>query len=130
MQTPSNLGWAGRHIVPAFGAILLVGTFAACGATSGVAGPGTTSASVSTVRADVPADARTRQIAQVEVERQCAVGTKSFAKEADIDADLAKRLEAAGLSHQEWKSWHDSLVVSPALVDQLAAVSKTGCPKA
>ena len=115
-----------RVVAVTLGAALLGATLGACGSS----GTSTAPSPSSTVRADVPADARTHQIAEVEFARQCAVGTTSFPKEADIDADLAKRLTSAGLSHLEWKQWHDSLVVSPALVTQLAEVGRAGCPKA
>lgn len=114
---------AGRLAAVALGAVLLGSTLGGC-ASSG--GPDV----ASTVRTNVVADDRTHQIAKVEFERQCVVGTQSFPKESDIDADLAKRLTAAGLSHLEWKEWHDSLVTSPDLVTQLAAVGRAGCPKA
>ncbi|WP_256793273.1 hypothetical protein [Terrabacter sp. Ter38] len=124
MRTTSTRGaTTGRVVALATVAALLVPVLGACG-TSGPPGAS------STVRADVPADARTEQIAEVEFARQCSVGTQSFPKESDIDADLAKRLTTAGLSHLEWKQWHDSLAVSPQLVTQLAEVGKRGCPKA
>lgn len=131
MRLPSTTTSTSTSVV--LGVLLAVGALGACGSATGGsgdgAGDGASPSSTSTVRADVPADARTREIAQVEFERQCAVATVSFPKEADIDADLEKRLEAAGVAHLEWKSWHDSLVVSPALVTQLAEVGKVGCPK-
>ncbi|GAA2740465.1 hypothetical protein GCM10009868_02780 [Terrabacter aerolatus] len=107
----------------AAGVVLLGTGLGACGSSGGSPG------AASTVRADVPADARTQQIAEVEFARQCSVGTQSFPKEADIDADLAKRLATAGVSHLEWKQWHDSLAVSPQLVTQFAEVGKHGCQK-
>ncbi|MGO4597220.1 hypothetical protein [Terrabacter sp. 2RAF25] len=119
-----------RLVAGALGAVLLGSALAACGSGGSGAPPAGASGASSTVRANVPADARTERIAEVEFARQCAVGTKSFPKEADIDADLAERLTTVGLSHVEWKQWHDSLVVSPALVTQLAEVSRAGCPKA
>lgn len=127
MRLPSTITSTSTSI--ALGVLLAAGTLGACGSATGGGGAGAAPSSTSTVRADVPADARTREIAQVEFERQCAVGGMSFPKEADIDADLEKRLKAAGVQHLEWKSWHDSLVVSPALVTQLAEVGKGGCPK-
>ena len=78
----------------------------------------------------VPADAVTQRIAEVEVARQCAVGSLTFAEEAGITADLDGRLAAVGLTHAQWKDWHDALVDSPDLVAQLAEVSAPGCPGA
>ncbi|GAA5035412.1 hypothetical protein GCM10023258_37230 [Terrabacter aeriphilus] len=130
MRLPSTTPSRSTSVVlGVLGVLLAAGGLGACGTASGGSGDGAAPTSSSTVRADVPADARTREIAQVEFERQCAIGTVSFPKEADIDADLDQRLEAAGVEHLEWKSWHDSLVVSPALVTQLAEVGKGGCPK-
>jgi hypothetical protein len=75
----------------------------------------------------VPADQLTRRIAEVESARQCAVGSLSFADEADITTDLDTRLAAADLTHAQWKDWHDALVDSPDLVAQLVEVSAAGC---
>ncbi len=77
-----------------------------------------------------PADALTRRIAEVEVARQCAVGSMTFAEESSITADLDGRLAAVGLTHAQWKDWHDALVDSPDLVAQLAEVGAPGCPGA
>lgn len=78
----------------------------------------------------VPADPRTRQLAQVEFERQCAMDSLSFPSESAITTDLDDRLKAAGLTHLEWKHWHDALVRSPQLVAQFRQISGAGCPKA
>jgi hypothetical protein len=76
----------------------------------------------------VEADERTRRIAVVEFERQCAIDAVSFPVESGITADLESRLAAAGLTHEEWKDWRDALVGSPELVAQLAAAGRGGCP--
>lgn len=73
------------------------------------------------------ADELTHRIAVVESARQCAVTSATFADEAGITADLDDRLTAAGLTHAQWKDWHDALVDSPDLVAQLSAVSTPGC---
>jgi hypothetical protein len=83
---------------------------------------------VQPTRTGVPADATTGRIAQVEVERQCTIGATSFPDEAGITDDLDRRLAAAGLTHEQWKRWHDALVVSPDLVAQLRTTSAPGCP--
>ena len=75
-----------------------------------------------------PADATTRAIAEVEFQRQCAIGSRSFADEAGITADLDARLAAVGLTHGQWKEWHDDLVDSPELVAQVTEISAAGCP--
>lgn len=80
--------------------------------------------------AAVPAGPHTRQIAQVEFDRQCAMASLSFPSESAITADLDSRLKAAGLTHLEWKNWHDALVRSPRLVAQFRQISGAGCPKA
>lgn len=105
---------------------------AAAGSLSGCGGGNASAASAdatatATARA---ADATTQKIAQVEFARQCTIGTQSFADEAGITTDLDGRLAAAGLTHAQWKKWHDALVVSPALVAQLHALSVAGCPPA
>ena len=51
-----------------------------------------------------------------------------FALISAITADLDGRLAAAGLTHAQWKDWHDALVSSPALVTQLSEVGAPGCP--
>lgn len=76
----------------------------------------------------VAADGLTQRIAGVEFTRQCAVATLTFADEAGITTDLDVRLSAAGLTHAQWKDWHDALEDSPALVAQLVEVSAPGCP--
>lgn len=80
--------------------------------------------------AAVAADPQTRQLAQVEFDRQCAMNSLSFPSESAITADLDDRLKAAGLAHLEWKHWHDALVSSPQLVAQFRQISGAGCPKA
>lgn len=89
----------------------------------------TSSGTTRTVRSNVAADAKTRQIAQVEFIRQCSIGAQSFPKEADLTTDLDNRLAAAHLTHLAWKNWHDELATSPQLVTQLHDIAKTGCPK-
>ncbi len=76
------------------------------------------------------ADALTQRIAEVEVARQCAVGSLTFPEESGITADLDGRLAAVRLTHAQWKDWHDALVDSPDLVAQLAEVGAPGCPGA
>ena len=76
----------------------------------------------------VPADDVTQRIAEVEWARQCAVSTLSFADEAGITADLDARLAAVGLTHAQWKDWHDALAGSPALVAQFGEVGAADCP--
>jgi hypothetical protein len=97
----------------------------ACGAATAAAGPST--ATSQPTAAGVPADATTGRIAQVEFQRQCTIGAASFPDESGITADLDRRLAAAGLTHEQWKRWHDALVVSPDLVTQLRSVSAPGC---
>ena len=75
----------------------------------------------------VPADDLTRRLAVVEAARQCAVTTTSFPDEAALTTDLDDRLAADGLTHAQWKDWHDALVHSPDLVAQLVEVSGPGC---
>lgn len=101
---------------------------AGCG--SGTAAASGSTATAQPTRAGVPADATTGRIAQVEAQRQCTIGTASFPDEAGITGDLDRRLAAAGLTHQQWKDWHDALVVSPDLVAQLRATGVPGCPPA
>ena len=74
------------------------------------------------------ADGTTRAIAEVEFARQCTIGSQSFADEAGITAALDDRLADAGLTHEQWKRWHDALVDSPELVAQVAEISAAGCP--
>ena len=75
----------------------------------------------------VPADELTRRLAVVEAARQCAVTTTSFPDEAALTTDLDDRLAADGLTHQQWKDWHDALAHSPDLVSQLVEASAPGC---
>ena len=75
----------------------------------------------------VPADDLTRRLAVVEAARQCAVTTTTFPDEAALTTDLDDRLAADGLTHAQWKDWHDALVRSPDLVAQLVEVSAPGC---
>lgn len=99
-------------------------------ATGGCAAGATASASGSSAEAApgaVPADELTGRIAEVEAARLCAVTALTFANEADITTDLDTRLAAVGLTHAQWKDWHDALVTSPDLVAQLAEVSAAGC---
>jgi hypothetical protein len=63
----------------------------------------------------------------VEFTRQCAVVTQSFADESGFTKDLDDRLAAAGLTHAQWKDWHDALAVSPELTTQWSKVAATGC---
>jgi hypothetical protein len=95
---------------------------------SGCAGQaaGAEEAEASSISA-VPADATTERIAQVEYARQCAVASLAFPDEAAITTDLDDRLAAAGLTHQQWKDWHDALAVSPDLVAQLTEVGPPAC---
>ena len=98
---------------------------AACGAATAAAGRSTATAHPTS--AAVPADATTGRIALVEVQRQCTIGSASFPDESGITDDLDRRLAAAGLTHEQWKRWHDALVVSPDLVAQLRSVGAPGC---
>jgi hypothetical protein len=108
-------------------ALSLLVTLSGC-----VSGPdrSTAGSSAGSATAAVPADDLTRRIAEVEFGRQCAVTTLTFPAEADITTDLDTRLAAAGLTHAQWKDWHDALVDSPALVAQLTEVGAPGCPGA
>ena len=99
---------------------------AVSGCASAAGQPSAASSAAPTSNA-VPADELTQRIAQVEFDRQCAVTSLAFPNEADITTDLDTRLAAAGLTHAQWKDWHDALDVSPALVTQLAEVSAPGC---
>jgi hypothetical protein len=78
----------------------------------------------------VPADDLTGRIAAVEFARQCTVTAQAFAQESDITTDLDSRLTAAGLTHAQWKDWHDALAASPELLAQLSEVSAPGCAAA
>jgi hypothetical protein len=95
---------------------------------SACAGEADAGAAASPTPTGTPADATTRALAEVEFQRQCAIGSQSFADEAGITADLDARLAAVGLTHQQWKEWHDDLVDSPELVAQVAEISAAGCP--
>ena len=86
-----------------------------------------TSAAPSAAATAVPADELTARIAAVEFARQCAVTETAFAEESAITTDLDTRLAATGLTHAQWKDWHDALAGSPELVAQLAEVSAPGC---
>jgi hypothetical protein len=98
------------------------------GCTDEASGADRTSAQAgATSVSDVPADDVTGQIAAVEAARQCTVAATSFADESAITVDLDARLAAAGLTHQQWKDWHDALAASPDLVTQLTSVSSTAC---
>lgn len=102
---------------------------AAAGSLTACGGGSAADASAPKTPAAVPADATTGRIAQVEFVRQCTIGTASFADESGITTDLDGRLTTAGLTHAQWKHWHDALVRSPALVAQLRTISSAGCPK-
>jgi hypothetical protein len=80
-----------------------------------------------TAVAAVPANGTTQRIAEVEHARQCAVASLAFPDEQAITADLDDRLAAAGLTHEQWKDWHDALAGSPELVAQLTEVGPPGC---
>ena len=101
--------------------VLSAGGCAAGAAGSSAAG------SAEVTAAGVPADDRTRVLAEVETARQCAVSSLTFPDEAGITADLDTRLAAVGRTHAEWKDWHDALAGSPELVAQLAEVGRAGC---
>lgn len=79
---------------------------------------------------DVSADGVTGSIAAVEFARQCAVTGQAFADESAFTTDLDSRLGAVGLTHAQWKDWHDALAGSPELLAQLAKISAPGCPAA
>jgi hypothetical protein len=117
----------GRRVVGGLllGAVLTA-TVSACGSAE-PASPA--NARTSAAPTNVPADASTRRVAEVEFVRQCTIADQSFPKESDLDADLDRRLASAGISHLQWKDWHDALVTSPQLVSQLAEVGTGGCPK-
>ena len=97
---------------------------AATGSVDGTSPAATTSVSA------VAADDLTGRIAAVEFARQCTVTAQAFAEESDITTDLDSRLTAAGLTHAQWKDWHDALAVSPELLAQLSEVSAPGCAAA
>jgi hypothetical protein len=122
-----------RDLLPAGRRAAVLGLAAAAvvlgvsGCAAGTGQPSAGSDAGSPARA-VPADDLTRRIAGVEFARQCTVTTASFPSESDITADLDTRLAAAGLTHAQWKGWHDALVDSPALVAQLTQAGAAGCP--
>jgi hypothetical protein len=58
------------------------------------------------------------------------VTRQAFPDESALTTDLDDRLAAGGLTHAQWKSWHDALADSPALLTQLGQVSAPGCPAA
>lgn len=98
--------------------------------TSCSSGSPAASAPAATGPAALRADTLTRQLAQVEFDRQCAISTVSFPSEGAITADLDDRLTKAGLTHAQWKRWHDALARSPELVGQFQQISGAGCPGA
>jgi hypothetical protein len=106
--------------------LVAVALLAVSGCASDPARSSAGSSAAPTTRA-APADELTQRIAEVESARQCAVTSQSFADEEDITTDLDTRLAAAGLTHAQWKDWHDALVDSPDLVAQLTEVSAPGC---
>lgn len=115
---------ADRRTVPGLVAGLLLLTLAGC---TSAAAEDATPAATTTVAA-VPADATTQQLAAVEFARQCAVTGQAFADESAFTTDLDDRLAAVGLTHQQWKDWHDALPASPDLLAQVAEVGAAGCP--
>ena len=113
--------------------MLLLSLLGACG-TGGAqdtpaAAPSTGTVAVAAIPGMTPvaADDVTARIAAVEFTRQCAVVTQSFADESGFTTDLDDRLAAAGLTHAQWKDWHDALAVSPELITQWSQVAATGC---
>jgi len=113
-RTRGSLG-----LLVAAGVVLATGGCAAAGASTTATAPASSAA--------VPADDLTRRIAEVEVARQCAVATLTFPDESAITTDLDTRLATAGLTHQQWKSWHDALALSPGLVAQVSTLRAAGC---
>ena len=103
-------------------ATVLVVSGCAAGADQPSAGDGAAASSTA-----VPADDVTQRLAAVEFARQCAVTASTFPDEAALTTDLDDRLAADGLTHAQWKDWHDALVDSPDLVAQLVEVSAPGC---
>jgi hypothetical protein len=105
-------------------ALTLLGGTAACGTgATADADPATSSMTSGT-----PADATTARLAEVEFARQCTVDAANLADESGFTADLDARLAGVGLTHAQWKRWHDALVDSPELVAQFSALSAQGCP--
>jgi isopentenyl diphosphate isomerase/L-lactate dehydrogenase-like FMN-dependent dehydrogenase len=111
-----------RRVLPALLAAAVVLGASGCAAEAA----GAQAAGASSI-GSVPADATTQRIAEVEHARQCAVASLAFPDEAAITTDLDDRLAAAGLTHQQWKDWHDALAVSPDLVAQLTEVGPPAC---
>jgi hypothetical protein len=114
--------------VPALAAGLLL--LAVGGCSSAAAGDAVSAAPATTTVAAVTADATTQRLAEVEFARQCAVTGQAFADETAFTTDLDTRLDAAGLTHAQWKDWHDALALSPELLAQVAVVGAPGCPPA
>ncbi|SOE00189.1 hypothetical protein [Blastococcus haudaquaticus] len=112
--------------VVALAALAVLGTTAACGAEEPATGPA--AATPSSTPSSTPADATTGRIAEIEFARQCTVASVNYADEAQFTIELDTHLAAAGFSHEQWKQWHDALVVSPELVTQFAEISAAGCP--
>jgi hypothetical protein len=77
---------------------------------------------------DADATPRTATLARIEAAHLCAATAHAFRSEADIDADLARRLDEHGLDRATWKRWHDTLIDAPARAAQLAAANEAGCP--
>ena len=107
-------------------AALLLGAGGCTSAAAEADSPG--SPATATAAHAVPADEVTGRIATVEFARQCTVTSQAFADESAITTDLDSRLTDVGLTHQQWKEWHDALAVSPELLAQLATVGAAGCP--
>jgi hypothetical protein len=109
-------------------AVLLL-TVAGCASAAAGSADDSSAASGTSVPA-VAADDLTGRIAAVEFARQCTVTAQAFADESAITTDLDSRLTAAGLTHAQWKDWHDALAASPELLVQLSGVSAPGCAAA
>jgi hypothetical protein len=114
--------------VPGLVAGLLLLALAGC--TSAAAEDVASAPPATTTVTAVPADATTQRLAEVEFARQCALTGQAFADESGFTTDLDARLGALGLTHAQWKDWHDALALSPALLAQVAAVGAPGCPPA
>ena len=116
-----------RELRPSALSLLAVAVvLAVSGCTAGAAAE-PSAASSTDPAGGVRADDLTRRLAEVESARQCAVSTQTFPDEAGITADLDARLAVEGLTHEQWKNWHDALDDSPDLVTQLSEVSRPGC---
>jgi hypothetical protein len=102
---------------------VLAGT-AACGSEEAGAAASTSSSAPSTM----PADAITGRLAELEFARQCTVDATNRADEAAFTTELDQSLAEAGLTHEQWKEWHDALADSPELVTQFAEAGAAGCP--